>query len=82
MLFSLLECKKRKRRSHSKRKTGNIKRKICTEKSMNTSLKDLSIALNNHDRHGLLSFFKFLAYLSLRNLEIEANRLYDRANKL
>ena len=31
--FSVLEYKKRKSRSHGKRKNGNIKRKICTEKS-------------------------------------------------
>ena len=36
--FSLLECKKRKSRSHGERKNGNIKRKICTEKSLNTFL--------------------------------------------
>ena len=41
-VFSVLECKKRKSRSHGKRKNGNIKRKICTEKRLNTSLKDLS----------------------------------------
>ena len=44
-VFSVLECKKRKSRSHGKRKNGNIKRKICTEKRLNTSLKDLSLAL-------------------------------------
>ena len=43
-VFSLLECKKRKSRSHGKRENGNIKRKICTEERINTSLKDLSIA--------------------------------------
>ena len=42
MFFSVLECKKRKSRSQGKRKNGNIKRKICTEKRLNTSLKDLS----------------------------------------
>ena len=47
--FSLLECEKRKSRSHGKRNYGNIKRKICTEKHINASLKDLSVALNNHD---------------------------------
>ena len=52
-VFSVLECKKRKSRSHSKRKNGNIKRKICTEKRLNTSLKDLSLALTNYGRHGL-----------------------------
>ena len=67
MFFSVLECKKRKSRSHGKRKNGNIKRKICTEKRLNTSLKDLSLALTNHGRHWLIFIFKFLAYLSLRN---------------
>ena len=33
-VFSVLECKKRKSRSHGKRKNGNIKRKICTEKRL------------------------------------------------
>ena len=28
----------------------------CTEKRINTSLKDLSIALNNHDRHAYFHF--------------------------
>ena len=56
MFFSVLECKKHKSRSHGKRKNGNIKRKICTEKRLNTSLKDLSLALTNHGRHGLFSF--------------------------
>ena len=41
MFFSALECKKRKSRSHGKCKNGIIKRKICTEKRLNTSLKDL-----------------------------------------
>ena len=31
-IFTLFECKKRKSRSHGKRKSGNIKHKICTEK--------------------------------------------------
>ena len=38
MFFSVLECKIRKSRSHGKRKTGNIRRKNCTEKRLNTSL--------------------------------------------
>ena len=57
MGFFLLEIKKkRKSRAHGKRKAGNIKLKMCTGKCINTFLKDLSIALNNHGRHGLLSF--------------------------
>ena len=81
-VFSVLECKKRKSRSHGKRKNGNIKRKICTEKRLNTSLKDLSLALTNHGRHGLFSFLSSLPISVLRNLELEAYKLYDRANKL
>ena len=46
----------RKSRSHDERKNGNIKRKTCAEKRINTSLKDLSIALNNHGQHGYFYF--------------------------
>ena len=55
-VFFLLECKTRKKRSRVKRKNGNMKFKICTEKRIHTSLKDLSIALDNDGWHGLLSF--------------------------
>ena len=61
---------------------GNIKRKICTEKRLNTSLQDISSASTNHGRHGLFSFLSSLPISVLRNLELEANKLYDRANKL
>ena len=79
-VFSVLKCKKRKSRSHGKRNNGNIKRKICTERRLNTSLKDLSIALNNHGWHGLFSFLSSLPVSFLLNLELEANKLYARAN--
>ena len=75
MFFSVLEFKKRKSRSHGKRKNGNIKRKICTEKRLNTSLKDLSLALTNHGRHGLFSFLSSFPISVLRNLELEINKL-------
>ena len=80
-VFSVLECKKRKNRTHGKRKNGNIKRKICTEKRLNTSLKTLFLALTNHGRNGLFSFLSSLPISVLRNLELEANKLYDRANR-
>ena len=51
-------------------------------KKHKTSLKDLFIALNNHCRHGLSSFLSYLPISVLRNLELEANNLNDRANKL
>ena len=56
--------------------------KICTEKRINTSLKELSIALNNHGRHDLLSFLSSLPFLVFCNLELEANKLNNRANYL
>ena len=71
----------KKSRSHGNRKNGNIKCKIPTEKRLNTSLKDLSIALNDHGWNGLLSFLSSLPISVLRNLEYEANKLYDRVNK-
>ena len=80
--FFFWNVKKRKSRSHGKGKNGNIKRNICTEKLINTSRKDLSITLNNHGRHGLLSFFSSLPIWVLRNLELETYQLYDRANTL
>ena len=52
------------------------------KKTLITSLKDLSLAVNNHFGHGLFSFLSFLPILVLRNLELEANKLYNRANKL
>ena len=79
---SVLECKQRKSRYHGKRKNGNIKGKICTEKRLNTSLENLYLALTNHGWHGLFSFLSSLHISVLRNLELEANKLNDRANKL
>ena len=43
---------------------------------------DLSIALNNHGRHGSPSFLSSLPISTLCNLELEANKLYDRAIKV
>ena len=44
-VFSLLEIRKRKSRSHGIRKKGNSKRKKRAVKRSNTSLKDLSKVL-------------------------------------
>ena len=54
---------------------------MCTAQRSNTSLKDLSIALNNHGGHGLFSFLSSLPISFLRNLELEANKLYNTANE-
>ena len=43
---------KRKSRSHGKRNDDNTNRKFVLKNRINTSLKDLTITLNNHGRHG------------------------------
>ena len=55
-VFSLLEIRKRKSRSHGIRKKGNGKRKKRAVKRSNTSLKDLSKVLEDHGRHSMLSY--------------------------
>ena len=44
-VFSLLEIRKRKRRSHGKRQKGNDKRKRCVAQKSGTSLYNLSSKL-------------------------------------
>ena len=63
-------------------KMATLSAKFVLKKRLNTSLKDLSLALTNHGWHGLFSFLSSLPISVLRNLELEANKLYDRANKL
>ena len=73
-VFSLLDILKRNNRSHSKRKNGNFKRK---NKHVLT-LSELSIVLKHSGRHMALS--PLVTISSLRNLDIEANKFYDRAH--
>ena len=76
MFFSLLD--KRNNRSHGKRKNGNLKRK---NKHVLT-LSELSIVLKHSGRHMALSRLVTLSISSLRNLDNEANKFYDRAHRL
>ena len=75
--FSLLDILKRNNRSHDKRKNGNLRLK---NKRVLT-LSELSIALKHSDRHMALSHLITLSISSLRNLDIEANKCYDRAHQ-
>ena len=81
-VFSLLEIRKRKSRSHGIRKKGNSKRKQRAVKRSNTSLKDLSKILEDHGRHSMLSFLSSLPISVLRILDTEANKFYDRNHQL
>ena len=75
--FFLLDIKKRNKRSHGKRKNGNFKRKHKTV----LSLFDLNIVLNS-GHHQLLSKLASLSVSSLRKLDDEANKFYDRKHDL
>ena len=75
--FSLLDIKKRNKRSHGKCKNGNFKRKHKTV----VSLFDLNILLNSL-RHQMLSKLASLSFTSLRKLEDEADKFYDRKHDL
>ena len=75
-VFSLLDIRKRNNRFHGKRKKGNLKRK---NKNVLT-LSELSIILKHSGRHMALSRLVTLSISSLRNLDIEANKFYDKAH--
>ena len=77
-VFSILEIRKRKRRSHGKRQKGNDKRKRCVAQKSGTSLNNLSSKLREHGRLAMLSFLSSLPIPVLRILDIEANWFYDR----
>ena len=81
-VFSLLEIRKRKSRSHGIRKQDNGKRKKSAVKRSNTSIKDLSKVLEDHGRHSMLSFLSSLPISVLRILDTEANTFYDRNQQL
>ena len=76
IFFSLLDIRKRNNQSHGKHKNGNLKRK---NKHVLT-LSELSIILKHSGRHMALSRLVTLSISSLRNLDIEANKFYDRAH--
>ena len=81
-IFSLLECKKVKVDPTVNVKMATLSAKVVLKNALISILKDLSIALNKHAWHGLFSVLSPLPISVLRNLEIEANKLYDRPNKL
>ena len=69
---------KRNNRSHGKRTNGNLK---CKNKHVLT-LSEFIIILKHSGRHMALSRLVTLSISSLRNLDIKANKFYDRAHGL
>lgn len=81
-VFSLLDFRKRKPRSHGLRHNGNYLRKIRAVKRKTISLKNLSKDLKENGRHSMLSFLSSLPISVLRVLDTEANKFYDRNHPL
>ena len=72
--FSLLDIRKRNRRSRGKRKNGNLKRK--QKNTTFWTLADLCKILKS-GRNQILSKLSSLSIASLRTLDEEANKCYD-----
>ena len=67
---------------HGIKKNGNCKRKSRVQKLANCTLRDLATKLDVHGRHCMLSYLSSLPISVLRGLDTEANKLYDRTNRL
>ena len=78
MFFSLLDIRKRNNRSPGKRKNRNLKH----QNKHVLTLSELSIILKHSGRHMALSLLVTLSVFSPRNLDIEANKFYDRTHRL
>lgn len=72
--FSLLEFRKRKSRSHGSRVNGNVKRK--SRVTMTVSV--LNKILKQSGRHSMLSKLASLSISSLRKIDAEVDKFYDR----
>ena len=81
-VFSLLEFRKRTARSHGIKKNGNCERKSRVQKLANCTLRDLAGILDAHGRHSILSYLSSLPISLLRSLDTEANKFYNRSNRL
>ena len=81
-VFSLLEFRKRTARSYGIKKNRNCKRKSRVQKLANCTLRDLAAKLDVHGRHYMLSYLSSLPISVLHNLDTEANKFYDRTNRL
>ena len=78
-VFSLLDVRRRNRRSRGKRKNGNLKRKHKNKTFW--TLTDLWKILKS-GRHQMLSKLSSLSIASLRKLDEEANKFYDSKHDL
>ena len=75
-IFNILSLKRRKRRSHGRRKNGNIKRKS----RVSMSVRELHRIFKSSGRHRLLSRLTTLPISSLRKIDEEADDIYLQTN--
>ena len=78
----MLEFLKRTARSYGIKKNGNCERKSRVQKLANCTLRDLAAKLDVHGRHCMLSYLSSLPISILHSLDTEANKFYDRTNRL
>ena len=81
-VFSLLEFHKRTARSHGIKKNENCKLKSCAQNLANCTLSDLARIFDVHGRHSMLSYLSSLPISVLHSLDTEANKFYNRSNRL
>lgn len=72
-VFTLLDIRKRRSRSHGTRVNGNIKRKS----RVNMTLSEMNKILLHSGRHTMLSVLSSLSTSSLRKLDKEVEQFYD-----
>ena len=59
-----------------------VNAKVVFKKLANCTLRDLATKLEVHGRHVMLSYLSSLPLSVLRSLDTEANKFYDRTNRL
>ena len=64
------------------KKNGICKRKSHVQKLANCTLRGLAAKLDVHGRHCMLSYLSSLPISFLRSLDTEADKFYDRTNRL
>ena len=79
-VFSLLELRKRTARSQRIIIMETVNAKVVFKIKGNCTLTDLAAKLDVHGRHCMLSYLSSISVL--RSLATEANKFYDRTNRL
>ena len=81
-IFSLLEIRKHTARSHGIKKNGNCECKSRVPKLAYCTLRYLAANLDVHGQYCMLSYLSSLPFSVLPSLDTEANKFYDRTNRL